>query len=113
MGCGSSEQVGGHPMSVRRIQKCLMTAMVAGLLALVAADAQAFGGKFLGKKGGCDACNPCGPGGAGAGGAGTGPGQWVTQKQKVTEYVQQQVDQTVTVMQQQQKQETYTAYKWE
>src|SRR5262249_31355050 len=113
---------GGHPMSGRRIKACLMTAAVVALLGVVTTDVPGFGGKLFGKKGGdccADACaSPCGPGGAGmgaggpygsggmgAGGAGMGPGggcgSWVTQKQMVTEYVQQMVDQTVTVMQQQ------------
>ena len=41
-----------------------------------------------------------------------GPG-WTTQKIQVTEMVPTMVDQTVTVMQQQQRQEAYTAYKTE
>ena len=85
-----------------------MTATVAALLGLVSTDAQGFGGR---KSSGSDCGDPCGsPCGPVATGA---CGSWVTQKQKVTEYVQQWVDQTVTVMQQQQKQETYTAYKTE
>ena len=116
--------VGVTQMSVRRIKICLMTGLCAGLL-MVSASAQAQHHK-RGSSGDC--CDPCAAGavagGAGVVGAGAGAGGaagsgaasgpcWVTQKVQVTEMVPTMVDQTVTVMQQQQRNETYTAYKTE
>src|SRR5262245_35477401 len=97
--------VGVTQMSVSRIKNCLMAGVIAALVGVVATDVQAQH-KHRGGGGG-DCCSPCGPV---AGGADC---NWVTQKVKVTEMVPTMVDQCVTVMQQQQKQETYTAYKTE
>ena len=83
------EQWGSPKMSMRRIKACLMTAVCAGLMGLVGTNA-------LGQAPAPAAAPaPC------------------TQKIQVTEYVPTMVDQTVTVMQQQQRQEAYTAYRTE
>jgi hypothetical protein len=98
-------------MSVRQIKMCLMAGLCAGLCGLAAEDAQAFGGRLFGSTstGVTDpCCSPAPP----CAGAASGPG-YVTQKVKVTEYVPTQVEETVTVMQQQVQTEKYTAYKTE
>jgi hypothetical protein len=77
-----------------RIKHCLMTAACAGLLGL-------FGTNALGQAP-APAPTP----------APAAPG-YTTQKVKCIEYVPTYVDQTVTVMQRQQRQETYTAYREE